>query len=279
MANKFKKTITILMGNSKGGVAKTTSTFIASHILHDDYGLECLMVDGDGSCSLTTMCCGEENVSLYNEKNLYTALTKEDMSIKDCIIDVGGVKLLPSNTKLEEGERYIESKGGNVNHALKKKLKDVIDTNFFDVCCIDCKPTVTTLTRNYIVASDYIVLVYQAKHQCLLDSKSMLSAIAQVNEELKDIGLPEKKVLGCLLTMTDNTVLCKEVVQEITESLNAIGIKIYQNTIPRTVKIDEATTQNLSTNLYAPKSAGNKAYKGFVEELLEDLKKEGVYNG
>lgn len=277
MANKLKKTITILMGNSKGGVAKTTSTFIASHILHDDYGMECLMIDGDGSCSLTTMCCGEENVGLYKDKNLYTALTKEDCKASECIIDVGGVKLLPSNNLLEEGERYIESKGGNVNHALKKTLKEIVDTNYFDAVIIDCKPTVTTLTRNYIVASDYIVLVYQAKHQCLLDSKAMLSAITQVNEELKEIGLPEKKILGCLLTMTDNTILCKEVMEEITTSLNAIGIKVYQQTIPRTVKIDEATTQNLSTNLYAPKSAGNKAYQKFIEELLEDLKKEGLY--
>lgn len=274
---KFKKTVVCSVINSKGGVGKTTTTFIVGHILHDLYGLNVLIVDGDGSCSLTTMCCGKDNLSNFENANLYTLITDEKCNVKDCIVTIADIDLIPSDQRLEEAERYIESKGGNVNHVIKKKLKEIIDMNFYDIILIDSKPTVTSLTRNYLVASDYIVLVYQAEYQCLLDSQSIIDAIAQVNDELAEIGLPQKKTLGCLITMTNSTNLCKEVVEAIKEALNSQNIDIFNATIPRNVKISESTTQNLPSNLYAPKSKGNKAYEEFAGELLEKLKKEGIY--
>lgn len=255
-------------------VGKTTTTFILGHILHDNYGLRVLLVDGDSSMSLSSMCCGQENMGLYENANLYTVLTDDNCDINNCIIEVGGIYLLPSNQKLEEAERYIQSKGGNVNHVLKKKLKPVVDSGAFDVVLLDLKPTVTTTTRNFLVCSDYIVLVYQAEYQCLLDSKAIIEAIAEINEELEDIGMEKKKILGCVITMTNNTNLCKEVVEAIKESLKEQNIEVFNATIPRNVKISEATTQNLPSNLYAPKSAGNKAYEEVAKELLEKVRSD-----
>ncbi len=69
------------------------------------------------------------------------------------------------------------------------------------------------------------------------------------------------KIEGILLTMFDiRTRLSVEVSQDVRQTF---GKLVYQNSIPRNVKLSEAPSRGMSIFEYDPKSTGAKAYLWF----------------
>lgn len=69
------------------------------------------------------------------------------------------------------------------------------------------------------------------------------------------------------MTMFDiRTRLSVEVSQEVRQTF---GKLVYQNSIPRNVKLSEAPSRGLSIFEYEPRSIGANAYQELSEEMLQ----------
>ena len=74
------------------------------------------------------------------------------------------------------------------------------------------------------------------------------------------------KIEGILMTMFNNTTnLSVEVSQDVRQ---AFGKLVYQNSIPRNVRLSEAPSRGLSIFEYDPRSKGAMAYMELCQEFL-----------
>ena len=74
------------------------------------------------------------------------------------------------------------------------------------------------------------------------------------------------QVMGVLPTRYDGrNKLSREVKSSLAEHF---GDKMFQSSIPETVKLREATSYGQSIFDYAPKSTGATAYQAFVDEVI-----------
>jgi len=77
----------------------------------------------------------------------------------------------------------------------------------------------------------------------------------------------ELRILGILLTMSDNrTRLSQEVEENVRRHF---GKLVFKSVIPRTVRLAEAPSYGMSVLEYAPTSQGALAYQALAEEVIE----------
>ena len=147
---------TIIFGNQKGGVAKTTSTYnVATQLSMKGYKV--LMIDSDPQASLTIITGLAPEDFLQN--NLSALLNDEDASIDihKCIIPLneeGTLAIIPTDISMANGDLDFVSRPGN-DRLISNLIDDVADE--YDYVCIDCLPSLGIISINDIAAADYII--------------------------------------------------------------------------------------------------------------------------
>ena len=76
---------------------------------------------------------------------------------------------------------------------------------------------------------------------------------------------PGLEIMGVLCTFVDNTNVSKDVNNQLRDHF---GDLVFETTIPKNVSLEEAHSRHTHIFDYAPNSAGAKAYKEFVREVL-----------
>jgi chromosome partitioning protein len=71
--------------------------------------------------------------------------------------------------------------------------------------------------------------------------------------------------MGVLHTMTDNTVMTRDVNAQLKKYFDK---NVFKTSVPRNVSLEEAHSRHTHIFDYAPMSAGAKAYKALVKEIL-----------
>ena len=149
---------------------------------------------------------------------------------------------------------------------LKKAIAPIRDQ--YDYIIIDCPPSLGLLNTNALTAADSILIPVQCEYYALEGVTQLLITIRLV-QRTSNRNL---KIEGILLTMFDiRTRLSVEVSQDVRQTF---GKLVYQNSIPRNVKLSEAPSRGMSIFEYDPKSTGAKAYAGLTEEVLKRNSKE-----
>lgn len=147
---------TIIFGNQKGGVAKTTSTYnVATQLSMKGYRV--LMIDSDPQASLTIIAgLAPED---FLENNLSALLYDEEakIDVHKCIIDLNEEKtlsLIPTDISMANGDLDFVSRPGN-----DRLIKNIIDevSEEYDFVCIDCLPSLGIISINDIAAADYVI--------------------------------------------------------------------------------------------------------------------------
>ena len=247
---------TIAIANQKGGCGKTTSAINIATALAEA-GKQVLLVDLDPQ-GHSTLGLGYEPNAL--DKTIYDVIVNEQTLIPDVTINttIHELDLVPSNILLS-GVEFKLAVLCNREYILSQQLACVTDN--YDICIIDCSPSLNLLTLNALVAGTDVVIPVQAHYYALEGLKQLLDSINIVKERFNQ----DLKTLGILLTFVENrTMLSKQIQQQMREFF---GDLVFDTVIHKTVRLAEAPSAGQSVLTYAPKSRGAAEYRALAEEI------------
>jgi len=246
------------LANQKGGVGKTTSAISISAYL-GLYEQRVLIVDLDPQANATS--------SLGIDKRKVKAGTYEVLigqaPITPQILTHPRFKVsfLPSSPALAGAElELIEVP--NRESRLKNLLTQVVD--HFDYILIDCPPSLSLLTVNGLVAAQNGVII---PVQCEYLALEGLGQLTQTLNRVRTSLFPDLSVRGVILTMFDGrTRLAQDVVSEVKQFFPH---QVFQNIIPRSIRLAEAPSYGEPINIYSPGSSAARAYDALAREILD----------
>ncbi|MDR1472532.1 MAG: AAA family ATPase [Synergistaceae bacterium] len=246
----------IAIANQKGGVGKTSTcvNFCAGLGL---MGKKVLLVDMDPQGN-STSGLGVERGAL--SLSVYDMLV-DGVSLEECVkpTEWEGVFIAPATIDLAGAEVELVSAMSRETR-LKKCLRG---TDRYDAAIIDCPPSLGLLTLNSLVAADSIVIPIQCEYYALEGLSQLMKTIDLVRSHLN----AELEMDGLLLTMFDSrTRLSKDVAEEVR---NRFQDKVFDTTIPRSVRVSEAPSHGMPIQYYDPGSPGAVAYNKFTEEAVK----------
>lgn len=257
---------TIAILNQKGGCAKTTTAINLGAGLAKQ-GKRVLLIDMDPQ-GHAGMGLGLDVHEM--EDTTYDLLLDQGTQIEDVAVDsyVENLKVVPSNIKLAGGVVELSSRIGS-EMTLRKKIDKQLETETlgFDVCLIDCPPSLGNLTVIAINASDYLIIPTQMSHYSLEGIADLLDTVDMVRENLDREDL---EILGVLPTHYDkrNKTVNRRVMEELE---NYFGDKVFETKISKNLAIDKAQAEKETIFDYEPNSSGAESYHDLTKEVIDRL--------
>ena len=252
----------ICVTNQKGGVGKTTTAVNLCYYLAK-FKHKVLLVDFDPQGNATSGLGIEKN-----DDHLKTTMTEVILgasSMSECIIPTKykNYDLAPATPELANAEVEIT----NMQRKFVR-LRDAVRSveENYDYIIIDLPPSLSILTVNGMIASDYLLLPVQTEFYALEGVAQLLESMKLVMKQAN----PNLKLLGVVATMYDKrTSLSAQVFTEIKKYFKDLTFK---TTIPRNVRVAEAPSHGVPVGAYDKFSKGAKAYKEFAKEVEERTK-------
>ena len=225
-----------------------------------------LLVDFDPQANATSglgVELNEEGQDLYD---MFFDRVSLDRIIKPT--GIKGLDIAPASKDLVSIELELGKQPGR-ELILKSELSAV--RSRYDFIFIDCPPSSGLLTLNAMGAASYVLIPLQAEYYALEGLSGLLDTVAFVNETYN----PELSILGVFLTMYDSRTNLSAQVDD--EARGFFDDKYIDVKVPRNVKLSECPSHGLPICLYAPQSAGAKAYKELSEQIA--LRTEALSDG
>ncbi|HEY0626102.1 MAG TPA: ParA family protein [Allosphingosinicella sp.] len=257
--------IRIAVANQKGGVGKTTTAINLATALAAT-GLKVLLVDLDPQGNAST---GLGVDQAQRVRSSYELLTGE-CSLAEAVIAtrVPRLDLVASTVDLSGAEiELVEYE--QRTHRLDKALNEGASARW-DVCLIDCPPSLGLLTINALAAAQSILVPLQAEFFALEGLSQLLQTVERVRARFN----PELSILGVALTMYDRR---NNLSAQVAEDVKAcLGATVFNTVIPRNVRLSEAPSHGIPALIYDMRCPGSEAYIALARELIDRLPKPAV---
>jgi chromosome partitioning protein len=257
--------IRIAVANQKGGVGKTTTAINLATALAA-IGWRVLLVDLDPQGNASTgigVSQSQRTRSSYDVLIGSASVTEAALATR-----VPRLDLLPATVELSGAE--IEMVGlADRAHRLDKAFA-AIAPGRWDVCLIDCPPSLGLLTVNALAAARHLLVPLQAEFFAL----EGLSQLLQTVERIRAAVNPELSILGVALTMFDRRNNLSQAVSDDVRS--CLGAAVFETVVPRNVRLSEAPSHGLPALIYDLKCPGSEAYIRLAREVIARLPKLAV---
>jgi chromosome partitioning protein len=252
--------IRVAVANQKGGVGKTTTAINLATALAA-IGWKVLLIDLDPQGNAST---GLGIGHASRERSTYDVLI-DGAGLIDTAVPtrVPRLDIIPATQDLSGAE--VELVGlEHRAHRLDKALSAAPPARW-DICLIDCPPSLGLLTVNALAAARHLLVPLQSEFFAL----EGLSQLLQTVERIRLAFNPELSILGVALTMFDRR---NKLSQQVAEDVRAcLGNAVFQTVVPRNVRLSEAPSHGLPALIYDLKCPGSEAYVHLARELMGRL--------
>ena len=225
-----------------------------------------LIIDLDAQ-GHATLALGVEPDAL--EVTVYDAIMNEYIGMKSVIVptNIEGLEIAPSNVMLSGAEIELAIRRDK-EYVLKKRLAAI--QYEFDVCIIDCSPSLSILTVNALTACRDVIIPVQTHYYAMEGLKQLLRTISIVSTRFNR----NLQVLGILLTLVDSqTRLSRDVERQMREYF---GDLVFGTMIHRTVRLAEAPSAGESVMTYDRNCQGAKEHIELADEVCGHEAQSGI---
>ena len=208
---------------------------------------------------------------------LDSAKREYDFILLDCTPSLGmltvnalaaaDTTLIPANIELAGMEVSL------VNCMNREKmLKQVLEgaKHEYDFILLDCTPSLGMLTVNALAAADTTLIPVQAQYLSAKGLEQLLQTVQKVRRQIN----PKLKIEGILLTMTDSRTNYGQQIDNLIRGAYGSKIKVFDQTIPRSVRAAEISAVGKSIFQHDPKGKVAEAYKSLTEEVMANAEKQ-----
>ena len=283
-----KKATIIAVTNQKGGVGKSTTCENLGIGLAME-GKKILLVDTDPQGSLTISMGWKQPDELPTTLSTLMAKAMNDQPIppgEGILHHAEGIDLIPANIELAGLEVALVN---SMNR--EKMLKQVLEgaKREYDFILLDCMPSLGMLTIvalllwsevriscgfiviscgdiaiNALAAADTTLIPVQAQYLSAKGLEQLLQTVQKVRRQIN----PKLKIEGILLTMTDSRTNYGQQIDNLIRGAYGSKIKVFDQTIPRSVRAAEISAVGKSIFQHDPKGKVAEAYKSLTEEVM-----------